>query len=180
MERASQDLMHEHEAILKALDIIEAIAAKAKYDENAGTADIDKMIDFLRGFADKCHHGKEEELLFPALEAAGIRKDNGPIGIMLSHHTTGRQLINMMDDAVKAKPFQAAAFAEAVTSYVDLMRIHIQKENMVLFPMGDNVLPDAKQKELLEKFELHEKNVVGERKHEEYHVLLKNFQIKYL
>ena len=59
------------------------------------------------------------------------------------------------------------------------MRNHIEKENNVLFMMGDQRLPEETQTELLEKFEEHEEKVVGEGKHEILHALLKKFEKKY-
>ncbi len=51
-------------------------------------------------FADQCHHGKEEDLLFPAMEAAGIPRESGPIGVMLEEHNIGRQYVRGMAEAV--------------------------------------------------------------------------------
>ena len=57
---------------------------------------------------------------------------------------------------------------------------HIDKENAILFPMGDANLTASKQQELLDNFENLEKNVIGEGKHEELHNLLERFKKKYL
>ena len=180
METASHDLMNEHKAILLALDVLESISRKVSMNGESDTKDIESMIDFLQVFADKCHHGKEEDFLFPAYEAVGIRKDNGPIGMMLTQHHQGREFIKQMSDSVSGKNFNKDNFIEAAGSYVDLMRVHINKENTVLFPMGDSMLSGPTQHRLLQDFENHEKNVIGEGKHEEYHAMLKNFQSKYL
>ena len=58
------------------------------------------FIGFLKEFADKCHHGKEEGLLFPAMVAAGIPDKGGPIGVMLAEHTQGRQFIRDMEESL--------------------------------------------------------------------------------
>jgi len=50
------------------------------------TKDMHDFIGFLKEFADKCHHGKEEGLLFPALIQAGLPEKGGPIGVMLADH----------------------------------------------------------------------------------------------
>jgi len=74
MRYTSADLINEHEGILLGLKILEKIVYvindKVEYDRS----DIKKIIEFLKLFADKCHHGKEEGLLFPAMESAGIEK----------------------------------------------------------------------------------------------------------
>jgi len=78
MSAAIEDLKNDHEAILFALGILESIGIKISEGEKLIAADILALIDFLREFADTCHHGKEEEILFPALEVAGIPRDGGP------------------------------------------------------------------------------------------------------
>lgn len=142
--------------------------------------DIEDIIEFLKVFADKCHHGKEEDFLFPALEKVGIKNQNGPIGVMLAQHRQGRELIKQMQESIEDKIINKQAFANAASSYVNLLRNHIEKENTILFPMSDTKLPVSIQKRLLDDFENHEKNVIGEGKHEELHVLLEKFKKKYL
>ena len=60
------------------------------------------LQEFFRLFADQCHHGKEEELLFPLLEQKGIPRTGGPIGVTLHEHEEGRALVRQMGDAVEA------------------------------------------------------------------------------
>ena len=65
-------------------------------------------------FADKCHHGKEEDVLFPELEKAGIARQGGPIGVMLHEHVSGREFIRRMSEALPAR--NDKEFAEAACS----------------------------------------------------------------
>lgn len=53
---------------------------------------LEQLLNFFRVFADLCHHGKEEQYLFPALEAAGIPRESGPAGVMLAEHAEGPRL----------------------------------------------------------------------------------------
>jgi hemerythrin-like domain-containing protein len=71
MSRAIDDLKHEHEAILSALKILSSITQNLKTQKTVSSLDIVSFIGFLKEFADKCHHGKEEGLLFPAMEKVG-------------------------------------------------------------------------------------------------------------
>ncbi len=180
MEKASQYLMHEHAAILLILNVLEKICSRLKTEEGADHRDIQQIIDLIKNFADKCHHGKEEEYLFPALEAAGIKKANGPIGVMLFEHEKGRGLIRLMQDSVSDKFIRAEKFIDSSTLYIDLLRNHIEKENTILFPMGDARLTEAKQAELIKNFETHEDEVIGKGKHHELHLILEKFEKKYL
>lgn len=98
-------------------------------------SDINSFMEFLKEFADKCHHGKEEGFLFPALEKTGVRNQGGPIGVMLSEHTMDRDLIKQMQDNLRKDKVDSQGFIEAAKSYVRLLRSHIQKENAILFPL---------------------------------------------
>ncbi len=180
METASKDLIHEHKAIMVALDVIEKMYESVGNDSVTDYEDIEEIIEFLKVFADKCHHGKEENYLFPALEEAGVKNENGPIGVMLAQHKQGRELIRQMQESVANKTINKQAFVNAASSYVNLLRNHIEKENTILFPMSDTMLPAPSQKRLLHDFENLEKNVIGEGRHEELHVLLEKFKKKYL
>ncbi len=180
MNTARKDLLSEHEAIQTALNILEKIIEKSRKDDEADIKDINDLLDFLREFADKCHHGKEEGFLFPALEKAGIRKEGGPIGVMLQEHTKGRNLIKEMQENILNDLVSKTGFITAASDYVRHMRAHIEKENTVIFPLIEARMSVSEQKELLENFENHEEKVIGEGRHEELHALLEKYEDKYL
>lgn len=179
MKYASEDLRNEHEGVLFGLEILEQISNTAMKSNSADIQDINDMINFLRLFADKCHHGKEENLMFPAMEKAGIQNEGGPIGQMLAEHNQGRQFIAEMDASVTDSVLLAQRFAQAAAGYINLMRAHIEKENRVLFPMGDKLLPMNEQAHLLTQFEEFEEAVMGKATHEKLHETLHRLEEKY-
>lgn len=105
---------------------------------------LDKCIRFIRLFADACHHGKEEDLLFPALQEQGLPRDSGPIAVMLDEHRLGRQFAaTMADNLDAAREGDADAWnrlERAGRDYVGLIRGHILKEDNVLFGMADQLV----------------------------------------
>jgi hemerythrin-like domain-containing protein len=178
MSKAIADLNNEHEAILSVIKIMGRMAAAIDTSTLMDTRDISSAIGFLKEFADKCHHGKEEGLLFPAMVAAGVSQEGGPIGAMLAEHVQGRKFIRDMEESLAAG-VDLAKFAQAEKGYAHLLRNHIQKENWVLFPMAEDVLSGPQLEKLYEGFEEHEEKVIGHGRHEELHALLKNLQEKY-
>jgi hemerythrin-like domain-containing protein len=180
----SQQLKDEHEGILVMLKILGKICAKMETQEKVDQGHLDRIVEFFRVFADQCHHSKEEELLFPELEKCGIPKERGPIAVMLSEHTQGRALVRDMGEAVadlKAGKSKARGkFIENAKGYMDLLTQHINKENNVLFPMGDRCLSPEIQKELVEKFDIVEREKIGAGTHEQFHRLLEQLKEKYL
>jgi len=180
MTYASQDLINEHEGILFGLKILDKMRGMIGTKERLDPLDAGEMVEFFKLFADKCHHGKEEGLLFPEMEKAGIKNAGGPIGQMLAEHVEGRKHVSRMAGAFEGNRFDAESFANAASDYILLLRSHIEKENQVLFPMGDKAIPIEIQNELLEKFEKHEEEVMGRGTHEKLHELLRRFEKKYL
>lgn len=182
--RATEELMMEHQGIELMLRIMNAVVDKVDQGESIQADPLDGILEFLSVFVDRCHHGKEEEFLFPALEAAGVGRDSGPIGVMLSEHEQGRTLVAELRQAVargksgdKGAP---TALRQSVEAYTSLLTQHIAKENTVLFPMADARLNASQDGELVEAFERLERERIGVGKHEEFHALLDALQIKYL
>jgi hemerythrin-like domain-containing protein len=132
---------------------------------------LDQIVEFIRLFADKTHHGKEEDLLFPAMEAAGFPRDAGPIGVMLMEHEQGRDFVSRLDKAVtQYKNGERAAVDTLVRNarnYVHLLTQHIDKENNILFPMADSSIPIVKQETLLDEFKSVNQRIISTDKLEE-------------
>jgi hemerythrin-like domain-containing protein len=168
-DTAVELLKAEHRVIEKVLDALERLAGAP---ESAAPAEWEQAIDFLRNFADKCHHLKEELLLFPALEERGIPREGGPIGMMLAEHEEGRGYVRAMAAALAsaASDPQAvwATLQNKAAAYIRLLRQHIQKEDEILFQMADAVLSPEEQKKLLRDFEERELKEIGEGVHEKY------------
>ena len=108
----TQVLMAEHELILEALDSLEKKVAAIRAGTTPDRAYFEKVVAFLREFADKCHHGKEENLLFKRMTERGFPVQSGPIAVMLSEHEAGRAYIRgIADGAAKLGTDPAAARA---------------------------------------------------------------------
>lgn len=176
--KATEQLMEEHRAIEAMLDILESVCLKLEAGEAVDVEHLERILEFFRIFADQCHHGKEEDLLFPAMEKAGIPREGGPIGVMLIEHTHGREYVKGMSVAVasyKAGEANAAsAFIANARGYLTLLRQHISKEDNILYRMADMHLSAKKQEELLEQFDQVERERIGPGKHEEFHKLLEH------
>lgn len=179
MSKAIDDLKHEHEAILFTLKVLDKVAGMAEEKSAFIASDARSLVDFLKEFADKCHHGKEEGILFPAMQAAGIPNEGGPIGAMLAEHAQGRAYVKGMENALAAGP-DGKAFSRNAQGYITLLRSHIEKENTILFVMAENTLSATTLATLYDKFEAHERDVIGPGRHQELHAMLDRFETKYL
>lgn len=173
-----EDLTKEHGPVKLMLRILEKASDQLESGQEMNTADMENAIAFIREFADKCHHGKEENLLFPAMREKNIPEEISLIDIFIEEHKTGREFVKNMADAIAEK--DNAKFIENARGYVALLDQHIDKENGVLFPMADKSLSADMQKELEAGFEDVEKNIIGEGRHEELHAIVHNLKEKYL
>jgi hemerythrin-like domain-containing protein len=181
---ATEQLRHEHEAVTLALSILDKFLRRIGDGQEVNPEHFAQVLEFLQVFADKCHHGKEEEFLFPALEAAGIPKTGGPLGVMLSEHERGRELIRQIADAwQKYQAGDRAAAAGLIASarnYIALLNDHIFKENNILFPMAEARLSADTQEKLLKEFDRLEVERIGAGKHEQFHKTLDSLKKNYL
>ena len=170
-----ETLMNEHRLIEKVLDSLERFASETKHPAEADRLTLGRYVTFLQTLADRCHHGKEEDLLFEALAQHGLPRESGPVAVMLEEHEMGRDLVRRMAAvaAVEGVPSPEAwsEARQAATDFVFLLQKHIQKEDGILFPMAQRVLPPAVQEELARAFEDFEKTKMGEGVHERMHAL---------
>lgn len=173
---ATDVLKDEHRGVERMLAIVEAATRRLEAGGDVPADVYLKAVDFFRGFTDGCHHAKEEEKLFPALEQRGLPRSGGPIGVMLAEHEQGRAHVRVMAEAAASyAEGDRSATAKLIQSgrgYVTLLRQHIGKEDGVLFPMADQMLSDTEQARLEEEFEVIERERTGPGEHERYHRVL--------
>jgi hemerythrin-like domain-containing protein len=155
--QATDILMSEHRVIEQVLNCLEKMAHQCIEDKALDAAAARQIVDFFQTFADHCHHAKEEEYLFPLLEARGFVRAHGPTGVMLYEHELGRLYLRSMaaviERAAKGELDALRLFAGQARSYVELLRGHIAKEDQRLFPMANQRLTDQDQQILLDAFD---------------------------
>jgi hemerythrin-like domain-containing protein len=180
--QATQTLRHEHDVIGQALDILAALAGRVARDDPPPARDLEALLGFFTDFADGCHHVKEETILFPALEAAGVPRAGGPVGAMLAQHEEGRRLVGALRRELPGLAGDAAArarFAAAARDYVALLEQHIAIENGVLFPHADELLGEAQDRVITAAFDRHEEVAMGPGVHQRFHRMLDELASRY-
>lgn len=137
-------LVGEHESVLRVVAAMEHEIEEINRTGMVDAARITMMLDFTRNFTDGTHHAKEERVLFPLLEQVGPTAA-GPVCIMLSEHDAGRVAVKGIADALPDAGWHAAARTQVVENlglYAQLLRLHIHKENTMLFPLAEQVLDE--------------------------------------
>jgi hemerythrin-like domain-containing protein len=144
---ATTALRSEHDTILAMIACLREACATADNFDRFDVVTFQAGVDFIRNYADSWHHAKEENLLFPALEAAGMPREGGPVAVMLHEHVLGRTYVQKIADhleaAIKGDNAARSMVLRFTLAYADLLTQHIQKENNILFNMADQFLsPD--------------------------------------
>ena len=175
--KATDILSAEHRVIERVLNSLERATNRLENGQAVRPEFFLSAVDFIRGFADGCHHRKEEGVLFKHMEAQGMPVQGSPIGVMLSEHELGRQytreLLSAAQGMQSGDPQANQQAILSARSYAALLRQHIFKEDKILFPMADHVIPAEKHDAVWEGFEQVEHVETGEGVHEKYLALAK-------
>lgn len=152
MDKAIKSLVDEHKNILKVVDALEKECNEIKSGKKVDEDFFRKIIDFIRNYADKFHHAKEEDILFKEFcksAEKGCLHCN-PVEQMLYEHNIGRNFVKEMEEGIKER--NKRKIVENSMGYVNLIREHIFKEDNILYPMAENAFDKKTKEEILKKF----------------------------
>lgn len=141
----TQALVHEHTLILRMLAVLERNAILTAEGEYTNYRFYEEAVDFIRSYADRFHHAKEEDVLFEALVRNGMPRENSPVAAMLMEHDRGRAYVKAMEEAARAAAGGDATrnrdIADNALGYLTMLREHIDKEDNILYPLAERVIP---------------------------------------
>lgn len=151
--RAIELLMEEHRIIERNLHVMEVWANGARHNPGPGEREaLAKHVSFLREFVDRRHHGKEEDILFVVMMEHGFSREQSPVWLMLHEHDLSRSMIDTLSNlTVQPTPWSEEdrrQLEQTVCAYAALMRDHIQKEDQVLYPLAQRLLPGPAKREI--------------------------------
>jgi hemerythrin-like domain-containing protein len=168
MNKAIEQMMNEHRLIVRVLGALDTLSQQLACGQPARREDLARFATFFREFADRCHHGKEEDRLFVKMNEHGFPREYGPVGVMLSEHDTGRAHVRALaalgEGSGPLSAEEARTARRNAEAFVPLLLQHIQKEDNVLYPMAMQALPPGELSnldEICEQFD-HEVMKPGE------------------
>ena len=175
-ERPTVQLSEEHKLVLMVVEAMEREVGAIERDDRVHADRVTEMVDFTRNFTDGCHHAKEEKILFPLLEERDTAS-RGTVAVLLSEHEGGRMAMRAITDAlpdVDTNADSRKVVAKNLADYAFVLRLHINKEDTLLFPRADEVLADEDQRHLAAEFHRVEEEEIGPGVHEHYHELARD------
>lgn len=170
----AEQIKSEHRVIGKAIWSLKALADSIKHGEQVDLALLADELAFIRGFTEDCHHRKEEEVLFPAIEAELRTAPTDPIPDFIEEHAASRRLTTDLARAIKAYEVGDGDRSNAIVvlagEYSHLAIEHMRKENLVVVGLITNILLADKKLEVAERFLLIEEEL-GPGYHQKYEKL---------
>lgn len=179
-------LVEEHENISRMAEVMRAACKSVMQGAPLEVDDFADMLNFVRNYADKHHHMKEEAILFEYM-----KKDLGQVANklitngMLVEHDLGRLHMQELSEAIESyrKDQNDDAKLDIIvntTAYTYLIKRHIEKENAVVFTFGEKNLPEE-SKQLVDSMTKEMEEAASlEGVQQKYLDLLKKLQDKYL
>jgi hemerythrin-like domain-containing protein len=150
-------LMIEHRLIEKVLAQAAKISDKIKSAGSADTYAIYTIVDFIKTYADRTHHGKEEDILFRELEKKELSdSDRSIMEDLKEEHKTSRKKTAELLEANRAYESGDAGKLKIIAENIDFLAkfypVHIAKEDKVFFPQTENYFTAAELEAMLEEF----------------------------
>jgi hemerythrin-like domain-containing protein len=175
--QARGPLMIEHRLIERMLSIIKGVLAKIESKHKVDPVFVDIAVDFIRVYADRTHHGKEEDILFRELNKKALKsEDNQIMKELIEEHVFGRRITKALVDAnTRYRNGDESALGHIAANLKTLTEFypkHIEKEDKIFFPSCRTYFTDEEDQAMLAEFWEFDRNMI----HEKYKSLVEGFE----
>jgi hemerythrin-like domain-containing protein len=166
--QARGPLMIEHRLIERMMDLIKDALAEIQSTGRADPLFVDVAVDFIRMYADRTHHGKEEDILFRDLDERPLSADDRRLmNELIQEHAFGRQTTKALVDANtryrNGDEAALATIAGRLQTLVEFYPKHIEKEDKVFFPASRTYFTDAEDQAMLAEFWEFDRKMIHEK-----------------
>jgi hemerythrin-like domain-containing protein len=166
--QARGPLMIEHRLIERMLSIVKDILAKIESTQTVDPVFVDTTVDFIRMYADRTHHGKEEDILFRELNRRTLSdEDRRVMNELIEEHVFGRETTQALVEANRRyREGDASALADIAGKLHTLVAFyprHIEKEDKVFFPAARAYFTDEEEQALLAEFWEFDRKMIHEK-----------------
>ncbi len=172
-------LMIEHRLIERMVKLMARELPRMEGKKGANIGFLSEAIDFIRTYADRCHHGKEEDILFRDLAAKLLSAEHKKVmNELVEEHISARKIVSRLADAKERYArTQKDGFQEIITCLTELVEFypaHIEKEDKRFFLPVMNYFTREEKDEMLQEFWVFDKNLI----HEKYKKMVEGYEKK--
>ncbi len=170
-------LMIEHRLIEKMIGLMNREIGRIQANGKIRSDFITAAVDFLRTYADRTHHGKEEDILFQALEKKDLsKKDQNDMNDLIAEHKKARQTVSELveaEDATRRGDKSSLKTAmEKLNTLVNFYPLHIRKEDEEFFPNTEKYFSEQEQQKMLGAFGEFDRQMI----HEKYRKVVEDWR----
>jgi len=171
--------MIEHRLIERMISVIKRALTQITSTEEVDPVSIDTVVDFIRIYADRTHHGKEEDILFRELNKRDLSaEDERMMNKLIEEHLFARQTTKALVEAnIRYRNGDAAALtdiADKLRTLVEFYPGHIDKEDKVFFPAARDYVTNEEDQAMLSEFWEFDRKMI----HEKYRLLVQGLEAK--
>lgn len=172
-------LMIEHRLIEKVLLLIKDEIECIKANDTVDPYFIQSVVDFIRTYADRTHHGKEEDIMFEQLKTKAMSpEDLAIMAELAAEHDNARDACSKLNEAetalINGDKSQVIVIRETLAFLVNLYPDHIAKEDKIFFPNTEHYFTDEEQTQMLEEFYTFDRQMIHEKYNKLYESLKRN------
>jgi hemerythrin-like domain-containing protein len=177
--QARGPLMIEHRLIERMITVIKGILAEIESKHSVDPVSVDIAVDFIRVYADRTHHGKEEDILFKELNNRPLTKEDRQIMIKLvEEHVFARQttkaIIQANNRYRNGDKTALADIAARLQTLTEFYPKHIENEDKVFFPSARNYFTEEEDQAMLVEFWEFDRKMI----HEKYKSVVEGFECR--
>lgn len=150
-------MVKEHQLILRMITLVEKNVTLMEQGRFRNWQFFIDAVDFIRNYADRFHHAKEEDVLFVELIKNGMPEKQSPIEAMHIEHDQGRAFVRALEEAAEKAcdgvAGQIPIIVENARGYIALLREHIDKEDNILYPLAERILPETVRDRMTQSYQ---------------------------
>lgn len=155
----AEDLMQEHGVVERLVAVYDAAALRIEKGEQVDLAVVARAAALVRRFVEDYHERTEENFVFPRLRSA--HREEKLVATLLQQHERGRQLTDEISRRASGSP--GPELSRALRSFNHMYRAHAAREDTVVFPAFRSIVSGKEYRELGERFEEREQQLLGKR-----------------
>ncbi len=174
-------MMIEHRLIEKMLHIVSKELDAIKKDNEVDPVFIDTIVDFIKIYADRTHHGKEEDILFKALEKKKLDAEDSAMMLdLINDHKQARRVVGQLVDAKKmyleGDATCSTVVSDSLSFLINFYPKHIEKEDKIFFPNTEIYFSAAELDDMLNDFWEFDRKMIHEKYNRLYETLKSHYE----